>query len=84
MGLIAFFKGLFSKDTVEKIDAAVGEIAVETGRAVAQAEVDRALDKLLDEAQQIGDPARRAAMVAAIASLRAAVTGLIATIGATE
>jgi hypothetical protein len=84
MGIFSFFKGIFSKDTVEKIDDAVGEAIVETGKALAQAEVNKALDDLEAECQGIGDPGRRAAVLVGVGSLRVAVNALIASLGDAE
>ena len=84
MGLVSFFKNLLSKDTVEAIDDAVGDAVVVTGKALAQAEVDKAFYKLNDEAERIGDLNRRAAIQAGIVSLRVAVTAFIAAVGEGE
>ena len=84
MGLISFFKDLFSKDTVEALDDTLGDVVVVTGKALAQAEVDKALDDLAVEAAGIGDLNRRAAILAGIGSLRVAVTAFIAAVGEGE
>lgn len=76
-----FLKGLFSSDTVKGVDDVLGDVAVETGRAFALAELNKALNDLNEECVKIGDPQRRAYCLACIASLRLAVTAFIATIG---
>lgn len=79
-----FFKKLFSSDAVEKVTEAVADAAITTGKALAEVEVQKALDKLVEDASGIGDPDRRAAVLAGVATLRAAISAYIATIGTTE
>ena len=78
--MFKFFKRLFSKDTVEAIDDAVGDVAFEAGRAFAEAELQRALNNIDGEAAAIGDPSRRAAVLDGVAAIRRAATALIAAI----
>ena len=84
MGLVSFLKNLFSKDTVEALDDVLGDVAVVTGKALAQAEIDNAFDDLTAETAKIGDSERRLAIIAGITTLRAAVTAFIAAVGEGE
>lgn len=77
-----FFKKLFSSESVEKMTDAVADAAIVTGKALAEAELQKALDKLVENATGIGDPERRAAVMAGIASLRLALTAYVEAIGA--
>lgn len=79
--LMSFFSWLFGGDSAKKVGEAVLDAAVLTGKALAEAEMNKAIDDLEVEVRAIENPERRTALLAGIASLRVAGAALIAAIG---
>lgn len=76
---MGFFSKLFGFDKA-KAKAVVEQVvaeAVDSGKDLAEAEVNKALDKLAQECDGIGHPERRDAALRAVAAVRVAFAGLM-------